>query len=177
MSRETQQPPTKARKSTKTDKSDRPRKGAATIAGTKAKTADKVTSAGRTSRVRPMLTSRAAILALVVCVIALSVAYPLREYVMQRAEIAQLQDDRARMEANIEELGGREEALNDDAYVEREARARLHYQYPDETAYIVIRPESEGEDEDRVDPSEPRAPWFTELWRSVEEADRPDDGL
>ncbi|MEU3307972.1 FtsB family cell division protein [Nocardiopsis sp. NPDC055551] len=122
-----------------------------------------------------MLTSRAAILALVVIVIALSLAYPLREYVMQRAQIAQLQDDRARMETNVEELREREEALNEDAYVEREARARLHYQYPDETAYIVIRPETE--DEERVDPSEPRDPWFTELWRSVEEADRPDDGL
>lgn len=177
MPRETQQPPTKARKSAKTDK---PRKGAATRAGTKARAttkakAAKATSAGRTRGVRPMLTSRAAILALVVIVIALSLAYPLREYVMQRAQIAQLQDDRARMEANVEELREREEALNEDAYVEREARARLHYQYPDETAYIVIRPESEGEE--RVDPSEPRDPWFTELWRSVEEADRPDDGL
>lgn len=177
MSRETQQQPTKARKSAKTDK---PRKGAATRAGTTAKAttkakATKATSAGRTRRVRPMLTSRAAILALVVIVIALSLAYPLREYVMQRAQIAQLQDDRARMETNVEELREREEALNEDAYVEREARARLHYQYPDETAYIVIRPETE--DEERVDPSEPRDPWFTELWRSVEEADRPDDGL
>lgn len=171
MPRETQQQPTKARKSAKADK---PRKGAATRAGTKAK-ATKATSAGRTRRVRPMLTSRAAILALVVIVIALSLAYPLREYVMQRAQIAQLQDERARMEANVEELREREEALNEDAYVEREARARLHYQYPDEIAYIVIRPDSE--DEERVDPSEPRDPWFTELWRSVEEADRPDDGL
>ena len=124
-----------------------------------------------------MLTSRAAILALVVCVIALSLAYPLREYVMQRAQIAQLQDEHARMDANVAELREREEALNEDSYVEREARARLHYQYPDETAYIVIRPETE--DDTRTDPSEPRDPWFTELWRSVEEADRPepDDGL
>ncbi|QRN81813.1 MAG: septum formation initiator family protein, partial [Nocardiopsis sp. BM-2018] len=48
-----------------------------------------------------MLTSRAAILALVVCAIALSLAYPLREYVMQQAQIAQLQDERARMEENV----------------------------------------------------------------------------
>ncbi|MBR8743161.1 septum formation initiator family protein [Nocardiopsis sp. MG754419] len=122
-----------------------------------------------------MLTSRAAILALVVCVIALSLAYPLREYVMQRAQISQLQDERARMEANVEELTEREEALGEDAYVEREARGRLHFQYPEETAYIVIRPDSENEEQ--VDPSEPRDPWFTELWRSVEEADRPDEPL
>lgn len=170
MPHETQQPPTKARKPTK---ADRPRKGAATKRGTKAK----ATGTGRTHRVRPMLTSRAAILALVVCVIALSLAYPLREYVMQRAQISQLQDDKARMESNVAELREREQALSEDSYVEREARTRLHYRYPDETAYIVIRPETE--DDTSVDPSEPREPWFTELWRSVEEADRPepDDGL
>ncbi|GHC92838.1 hypothetical protein GCM10007079_41530 [Nocardiopsis terrae] len=124
-----------------------------------------------------MLTSRAAILALVVCVIALSLAYPLREYVMQRSQIAQLQDERARMRENVSHLEEREEALSDEDYVEREARARLHYQYPDETAYIVIRPGSEAEDE--ADPAAPDEPWFTQLWRSVEEADRPepDDGL
>ncbi|WP_017590689.1 FtsB family cell division protein [Nocardiopsis ganjiahuensis] len=124
-----------------------------------------------------MLTSRAAILALVVCVIALSLAYPLREYVIQRSQIAQLQDERARMEENVAELQEREEALSEADYVEREARARLHFQYPDETAYIVIRPDSESEAE--TDPAEPTEPWFTQLWRSVEEADSPDpdDGL
>ena len=132
---------------------------------------------GRTSRVRPMLTSRAAILALVVCVIALSLAYPLREYVMQKSQIAQLQDERARMEENVAHLQEREETLGDEEYVEREARTRLHFQYPGETAYIVVRPESEAESE--TDPAEPKEPWFTELWRSVEEADSPgpDDGL
>ncbi len=167
MSRETKQPPTKSRKSTKADKS---RQGAASKAGSKATKKD--ASAGRTPRVRPMLTSRAAILALVICVIALSLAYPLREYIMQRAQISQLREERTRMEDNVAELREREEALKDEAYVEREARARLHFQYPDETAYIVIRPGAE--DEEEIDPSEPKDPWFTELWRSVEEADRPD---
>ncbi|MES0834873.1 MULTISPECIES: FtsB family cell division protein [Nocardiopsidaceae] len=123
-----------------------------------------------------MLTSRAAILALVVCVIALSLAYPLREYVAQRAQIAQLQEDRARMEESVLDLRERERELTQDEYVEREARARLHYQYPGETAYIVIPPDSEDDDEAETGPSEP---WFTTLWRSVEEADSPppDDGL
>ncbi|MCY9787665.1 septum formation initiator family protein [Nocardiopsis sp. EMB25] len=123
-----------------------------------------------------MLTSRAAILALVVGVIALSLAYPLREYVLQRSQIAELQEDRARMEASVRDLQEREDQLTRDEYVEREARTRLHYQYPDETTYIVISPEDEDEDGRESPPSEP---WFETLWRSVVEADspQPDAGL
>ncbi|WP_160050642.1 MULTISPECIES: septum formation initiator family protein [unclassified Nocardiopsis] len=120
-----------------------------------------------------MLTSRAAILALVVCVIALSLAYPLREYVAQRAQIAELRQERERMEESVGRLRQREEELSRDSYVEREARARLHYQYPDEIAYIVIRPDAEGDAEDE---DGPRQPWFLTLWRSVQEADSPPPG-
>lgn len=120
-----------------------------------------------------MLTSRAAILALVVCVIALSLAYPLREYIMQRSQIAELQDERARMEENVRDLEERQDELAQDEYVEREARARLHYQYPDETAYIVVRPDSEAEAEAEAEPDDP---WFATLWQSVEEADDPQTG-
>ncbi|MFE3461921.1 septum formation initiator family protein [Nocardiopsis aegyptia] len=127
---------------------------------------------GRTPRVRPTLTSRAAILALVVCVIALSLAYPLREYILQRAQIAQLQEERARMEDSVSELREREAALGEDEYVEQEARTRLHYQYPGETAYIVIRPDTDADAEAEAAPTEP---WFTALWRSVDEADSPGD--
>ncbi|OLT29004.1 septum formation inhibitor [Nocardiopsis sp. CNR-923] len=118
-----------------------------------------------------MLTSRAAILALVVCVIALSLAYPLREYVLQRSQIAQLQDERARMEEDVHALQRREEELTRDGYVEDEARTRLHYQYPDEITYIVISREDEDEDGPASPPSEP---WFETLWRSVVEADGPE---
>ncbi|MDT0327964.1 FtsB family cell division protein [Nocardiopsis lambiniae] len=120
-----------------------------------------------------MLTSRAAILALVVCVIALSLAYPLREYVAQRAQIAQLQEERSRMEESVRDLREREQALGSDEYVEREARLRLHYRYPGEIAYIVIRPEDEADDGVEAGPGEP---WFTALWRSVRAADDPSVG-
>ncbi|MFV2196059.1 FtsB family cell division protein [Nocardiopsis sp. LOL_012] len=117
-----------------------------------------------------MLTSRAAILAVVVCVIALSLAYPLREFILQRSQIAELRDQQARMEESVGELQAREDELVRDEYVEREARTRLHYQYPGETAYIVIRPDDE---EAGPGEAEPDTPWFTTLWDSVEEADDP----
>lgn len=117
-----------------------------------------------------MLTSRAAILAVVVCGIALTLAYPLREYVAQRAQVAQLQEERERMEDNVAHLEQRAEELSEDEYVEREARARLHYQYPEETAYIVVRPEDESDAEEEDESEEP---WFSTLWGSVGEADNP----
>ncbi|WP_234401528.1 FtsB family cell division protein [Thermobifida halotolerans] len=120
---------------------------------------------------RPALTSRAAILALLVCVIALSLAYPLREYIAQRAQIAQLKEERAHTRQAVQELAERYEELQDPAHIEREARSRLHYQYPDEQAYILL---GETSEEEEVEDSGPREPWFVELWDSVAEADRPD---
>ncbi|WP_332307035.1 FtsB family cell division protein [Thermobifida cellulosilytica] len=102
--------------------------------------------------------------------IALSLAYPLREYIAQRAQIAQLKEERERTREAVEELTERYEELQDPAYIEREARSRLHYQYPGEQTYIVIGGTAEEEGEERDGPSDP---WFVELWDSVAEADQP----
>ncbi|NYE45566.1 hypothetical protein HDA32_000686 [Spinactinospora alkalitolerans] len=101
--------------------------------------------------------------------IALSLAYPLREYIAQRSEIAQLRAEQARMRENVEELEQRSEELQDPAQIEREARTRLHYQYPGERSYVIL----DGEDDDAEQPEAtgPREPWFTQLWKSVKEAD------
>ena len=166
MSRESRKPPAKGKKTAKSDPSTRGRAGRG--AG---KTGPASKGTGRTrQRARPALTGRAAILALVVCVIALSLAYPLREYVMQRAQLAQLQEEREHMEDSVQELEQRSSELSQEEYVEREARTRLHYQYPDEVAYIVVRPDA---DIDADAEGEPAEPWFSQLWRSVEEADDP----
>ncbi|MDA2811255.1 septum formation initiator family protein [Nocardiopsis sp. RSe5-2] len=123
---------------------------------------------------RPALTSRAAILALVVCAIALSLAYPLREYVAQRSEIAQLQDELAERKEGVEDLQERREQLRDPDHIEREARTRLHYQYPGEQAYVVVS----GDDPEYGEQGGegPEDPWFTKLWKSVEAADDPGAG-
>lgn len=175
MSRESKQPPAKGKKTAKSAEPVRSgktgTKGGAARPARGSKAGPSSRSTGRTrQRVRPMLTSRAAILALVVCVIALTLAYPLREYVAQRAQVAQLQEERERMEDNVAHLEQRAEELSEEEYVEREARTRLHYQYPDETAYIVIRPEDETGPEHDEEPDEP---WFTTLWESVLQADDP----
>ncbi|KIH97956.1 septum formation inhibitor [Streptomonospora alba] len=116
------------------------------------------------------MTSRAAILALVICMIALSLAYPLREYLAQRARIAELREEKAQTEQAVDELRERREHLKDPAYIEREARTRLHYQYPDERAYVVV---SDEDQQDAAADAGSGEPWFTRLWQSVLEADSP----
>ncbi|MFB4311100.1 septum formation initiator family protein [Actinomadura sp. GTD37] len=128
-------------------------------------------SAGR--RGNPALTSRAAILAVVVCAIALSLAYPVREYIAQRKEIADLRHKEAAARGQVEELAQRKQQLGDKSYIEREATRRLHYCRPDVKCYIVLDGTgAEGRQARRGGPPS-RPPWYETLWRSVEAADRP----
>src|SRR6202041_3564404 len=91
-------------------------------------------AAPRTTR----LTGRAAVLAVVICAIALSLAYPVREYIAQRRQIDQLQ---AQSQATTAELGRlRAEALRlgDPAYIEQQAQDRLHMCLPGANCYVII---------------------------------------
>ncbi|MQA93405.1 MAG: septum formation initiator family protein [Streptosporangiales bacterium] len=119
---------------------------------------------------RPALTSRAAILAIVVCAIALSLAYPLREYIAQRRQIAALQAEEDQLRKRVEKLERRKRELQDPKYIEREARRRLHYCYPGEKCYVIVDGGVRAAGEQRE--QQRRDPWFATLWRSVEAADR-----
>jgi len=124
-------------------------------------------------RGNPALTSRAAILAVVVCAIALSLAYPVREYIAQRKEIADLQHKEGVARHKVDELAQRKRQLGDKSYIEREATRRLHYCRPAVKCYIVLDGGgSEGQQTRKGGPPN-RPPWYETLWRSVETADRP----
>jgi cell division protein FtsB len=127
-------------------------------------------------------TSRAAILTVVVCAVLLSLAYPLREYVAQRAEIERLQAQHRATERRVAALTRQQQRWNDPAYIKAQARERLHFVLPGETAYVVLDPgagdgEAAGESP-RLPPLQPDArsgPWYSQLWRSAQAADRPAD--
>ena len=87
------------------------------------------------------LTGRAAVLALVVCAVALSLAYPLRAYVAQRSHIQDLRADVAAKQATVSRLRAAQERWDDPAYVKAQAAGRLHYEMPGETMYVVLGPE------------------------------------
>ncbi|WP_134717151.1 FtsB family cell division protein [Saccharomonospora xinjiangensis] len=113
-------------------------------------------------------TRRAALVAIVVCALAFTIAVPLRTYLSQRADVAAQEREVAELEAEVERLENRRDELNDPAQVEAEARRRLRYVMPGETPYIVQFPDSRtgqavGAGEQ---PGEPE-PWYEKLWNSV----------
>ncbi|HXZ64269.1 MAG TPA: cell division protein FtsL [Streptosporangiaceae bacterium] len=116
----------------------------------------------------PKLTSRAAVLVIVLCAIALSLAYPVREYIAERRQIDQLQAQNAAIAAQVRYLESEQRALTSPGRIEQEARDSLHMCFPAETCYEVISP------------AEPHAgtpvrlastPWYGRLWESVRKAD------
>ncbi|MBP2707197.1 septum formation initiator family protein [Microbispora sp. RL4-1S] len=121
---------------------------------------------------RPQLTGRAAILAVVVCAIAMSLAYPVREYVAQRRQIAQLEAQQSRALDRLQRLEERRRQLEDPEYVKRLAKERLHYCEPGAKCYVVLDQNS-GTSTARAGDEQPAKPaWYVTLWQSVQAADQ-----
>ena len=123
-------------------------------------------------------TARALVLALVIGVVVLSAAIPLRGFLSQRGEIGELEQSQVRAQARVAELEAERARLQDPDYVAAEARRRLHFVRPGETAYVVLEP-SPAPDATAATPERPggavgpEAPWYSQLWGSVQSADRP----
>jgi cell division protein FtsB len=109
---------------------------------------------------------RAAMLAAVVCVLALSVSVPLRNYLSQRSEIAAVHEQQQILADKVTELERRRALLADPQHLEAQARERLRYVRPGEAPYVVQLPPggtAAGTDRAVV----PRQLWYTELWKSI----------
>jgi cell division protein FtsB len=125
---------------------------------------------------RPMwsrLTTRAVVLLLVFAALVMSLAYPLREFIAQRAEIGALQRELAAREASVVALQTKKELWRDPAFVQQQARERLHYVFPGEKGLVLLSPDDVKQaraPEVRV-ATEPPVPWYDELWTSVQAAD------
>lgn len=116
---------------------------------------------------RPHFTGRAAVLAIVLCGIALSLAYPVREYIAQRRQIDQLLAQGARIELQRQRLDSERRLLNSPVYIEQQARDRLHMCLPTQMCYEIIgRSAKPKEVEARI----AQAPWYARLWSSVQQA-------
>jgi len=115
------------------------------------------------------LTSRAAVLAVVICAIALSLAYPVRAYMAQRQQIDQLVAQQQTMLTQVKNLRVEQAKLSDRSYIEQLARQELDMCLPGTQCYVVegSQPLINGTRPQQSGP----APWYTKLWRSVEQAD------
>ena len=125
---------------------------------------------------RVAVTTRAAILAVVLCVLALALTVPLRQYLAQRGKVAQLRAKQQQAQARVDALEAQKQRLQDPAYVEQLARERLHFVRPGEVPYILLTPSPTPKP---VAPGTPEGkrvggggPWYSRLWDTVESAGR-----
>jgi len=122
-------------------------------------------AAPRTTR----LTTRAAILAVVICAVVLSLAYPVREYLAQRQQIDQLMAQQQTMLAQVKNLQAQQAKLSEPSYIEQLARQELDMCFPGTQCYVIegSQPLINGIAPLRSGPE----PWYAKLWQSVEQAD------
>ncbi|GAA2445524.1 septum formation initiator family protein [Streptomyces mauvecolor] len=120
---------------------------------------------------RSRLTGRAALLALVLCSLIVALAYPMRQYVSQRADISDQQRRAVEAQKEVEQLRDEKARLQDDAYIEKLAREHLHMQFPGETSFTVVDPGTVNKH--REDKAATSRAWHYNLWDGVDNADRP----
>ena len=120
------------------------------------------------SRTRPRLTSRAAVLAVVICAITLSLAYPVREYIAQHRQISELAAQQHSLIVQLGRLHHQDQQLNDPAYIEQLARDELHLCMPKQTCYVIINGKPAP---GLIQPQVPApSAWYDRLWQSVQQA-------
>ncbi len=102
------------------------------------------------------------------CGIALSLAYPVREYISQRKQIDQLLAQRNAIMLHRDRLVTEHKLLRSPVYVEQQARDRLHMCLPTQMCYEIIGgPRKKVTVTQRVAVS----PWYGRLWSSIKQAD------
>ncbi|WP_432980030.1 FtsB family cell division protein [Dactylosporangium sp. CA-233914] len=119
-------------------------------------------------------TSRAVLLSLVLLVLLLAYAYPVRVYLAQQAEIQALEASQQLQAAKVADMEARARKWDDPEYVISQARQRLHMVLPGEKPYIVVDPANRTETDPAELPGAPKPPrpWYGKLWSSVEAADK-----
>jgi cell division protein FtsB len=116
------------------------------------------------------LSNRALIVGIILFALAVTLAPPIQHYFTQRAQInslrAQLSDNQKMLADAAAELA----KWNDPEYVASQARARLHFIFPGERAYIIIGNGeiTDGDQETKVSEQLPIGlPWYSRLISSI----------
>ncbi|PRY28080.1 FtsB family cell division protein [Pseudosporangium ferrugineum] len=139
--------------------------------GSRPAAARRAAAAGATKRTvatRPRaFTGRATVLIVVLVALALAYTYPVRVYLAQESEIAQMQADQAAQQARIKGLQEEVDKWKDQEYVRIQARDRLFYVRPGEVPLLVLNdPAGAARDAGRTAAGSPDR-WYDTLWGSV----------
>ncbi|MFW0784550.1 septum formation initiator family protein [Gordonia sp. CPCC 206044] len=111
---------------------------------------------------------RAIVLALVVSVVALTLAMPVRTYFSQRAEFDQLSTSNDQLRTQVSDYQQKVNEQGDPAYVEAKARERLQFVRPGEKALVMMYPGDDARAAAQKQAADrARNPWYGNLWESV----------
>jgi cell division protein FtsB len=121
-----------------------------------------------TRRRQTTLTARAAILVVALAAVALAVALPFKIWLGQRNDIASLNAQTRQAQRQISTLRAERKRWSQPAYVEQQARERLHYVMPGQKTYVVLgSPARSKQKPARGTSATSTSPWYSQLWASV----------
>jgi cell division protein FtsB len=140
--------------------------------GNRPAAARRAAAAGATKRMvatRPKaFTGRATVLIIVLVALALAYTYPVRVYLAQESQIAQMQAAQATQQARIRGLSEEVDKWNDQEYVRIQARDRLFYVRPGEVPLLVVSdPAAAARDAAKGGAAQAPGRWYDTLWGSV----------
>jgi cell division protein FtsB len=120
------------------------------------------------------LTARAAILVVALAAVALAVALPFKIWLGQRNDIASLSAQTRQTQQQIAHLQAQRQRWQQPAYIEKQARKRLHYVMPGQKTYLVLGGKPGGKNKSSAaTTSTSTSPWYDQLWSSVTAAGAP----
>ncbi|AGL14600.1 enolase 1 [Actinoplanes sp. N902-109] len=146
--------------------------GSINRSGSRPAAARRAATAGATKRTvatRPKaFTGRATVLIVVLVTLALAYTYPVRVYLAQQSEIAQMQADQSAQQATIQGLQEEADKWKDPEYVRIQARDRFAYVRPGETPLLVLNdPAGAARDAGGATATTEPGRWYDTLWGSV----------
>lgn len=125
-------------------------------------------SAAMLSQVGKIDAKRAVVLALVISVVALTLAMPMRTYFSQRAELRALTASNVEKQRELADYRQKVNEQDDPAYIEAKARSELLFVRPGETPLVMMYPgEQERREAAEAAEKRARAPWYSRLLDSV----------
>ncbi|GID26576.1 FtsB family cell division protein [Paractinoplanes brasiliensis] len=127
----------------------------------------------RTVAPRPRaLTGRATVLIVIFVALALAYTYPLRVYLAQESQIAQLEADQAEQRELIAQKAQELQKWQDPEYIRAQAREILFYVRSGETPLLVFTdPAGAAAEAGQKAPAAAPDRWYDTLWSSVRAAD------
>jgi cell division protein FtsB len=139
--------------------------------GTRPAAARRTNAPGTTKRTvapRPRaFTGRATVLIAVLLALALAYTYPVRVYLAQESQIAQMQADQAAQREKIQDLAETADKWKDDEYIRIQARERLFYVKPGEVPLVVLNDPAGAAYEAGDTAAAQPGRWYDTLWGSV----------